>query len=380
MKYFIAYFCLLALLESTIVTGLSCIKCGDDGKCQNNATEILTVCGNEEMTCMLKSESDDDGHTYDVKDCYNAPEHLKMVGCLKISSDMPGGENEHICLCAKDGCNEKMCPKERCDCAFADPDNCIHIDPSATPISCRHCEGEDCRDGKNGEYKPCTSGESSCIYVNAKVANNTIISRACFYEETGARLRGCVEVEEGDSFKGEICYCDTDDCNQQTCDNRFCDCAYSDPNKCIQRYNPNDPNVIQCKVCSGASCEDGENAKSEPCLLGEKSCLYGKTTIEYSPENMTTIISRSCAFTENNNIAMNGCIQVKEVRDVLNEPGFVGDYCYCDKDDCNKATCDPTQCSCAYADSNNCKGNGAEKNTLGIASFFILTSLAFLIV
>jgi len=224
---------------SAIVTGLSCIKCGDDGKCRNNATETLTVCPNEEMTCMLKSESDDDGHTYDVKDCYTALEHLKMVGCLKISSDMPGGENEHICLCAKDGCNEKMCPKERCDCAFADPDNCIHIDPSATPISCRHCEGEDCRDGKNGEYKPCTRGESSCMYVNAQVANNNIISRACYYEETGARVRGCVEVEEGDSFKGEICYCDTDDCNQQTCDNRFCDCPYSDPNNCIKHYEPN---------------------------------------------------------------------------------------------------------------------------------------------
>jgi len=330
---------------------------------------------------MLKSEREEQ-FTYDVKGCYNAPEHLKMVGCLKISSDMPGGEDDHICVCDKEGCNEKMCPIERCDCAFADPNDCIHVDDSAPPISCRHCEGDACLDGKNGELKECTQGESSCIYVNAKVNNATIISRACYYETTGSRLRGCLQVEEGDSFNGQLCYCDTDDCNVQTCDHRFCDCPYSDPTTCIQHYQPTDPNIVHCKVCSGEGCEDGENAKSEPCVLGAKSCLYGKTTIEYSPENMTTILSRSCAYTEMNNVAMNGCIQVKEVKDELGEPGFIGDYCFCGGDDCNKATCDQTQCSCAYADPNNCKGNpdnGAEKNTLRIASFFILTSLAFLI-
>ena len=57
--------------------------------------------------------------------------------------------------------------------------------------------------------------------MHFSVKNNTIISRACFYEADGARIRGCVQVEEGDDFTGEICYCDTDDCNQQTCDHRY---------------------------------------------------------------------------------------------------------------------------------------------------------------
>ena len=105
---------------------------------------------------------------------------------------------------------------------------------SAPPISCRHCEGDDCIDGKKGELKPCTAGESSCIFMNAKgtkfysclfiflfsnfsticftVNNQTIISRSCFYEANGARLQGCVQTEAGDSFSGEICYCNTDDC------------------------------------------------------------------------------------------------------------------------------------------------------------------------
>jgi len=237
---------------SATVAGLQCYKCGDDGKCQNNATESLITCANEEMTCMLKSQHEEQ-YVIDVKDCYNAPDHLKMVGCLKITSDMPGGEDEHICLCDKDGCNEKMCPRERCDCAFADPNNCIHVDDSAPPISCRHCEGEDCRDGKNGELKECTQGESACIYVNAQVKNNTIISRACFYEADGARIRGCVQVEEGDDFTGEVCYCDTDDCNQQTCDHRDCDCAYSNPKDCIHHYKPTGTSLKSPNVTSSTS-------------------------------------------------------------------------------------------------------------------------------
>ena len=39
---------------------------------------------------MLKSQHEEQ-YVIDVKDCYNAPDHLKMVGCLKITSDMPGG-------------------------------------------------------------------------------------------------------------------------------------------------------------------------------------------------------------------------------------------------------------------------------------------------
>ena len=50
----------------------------------------FAACANEEMTCMLKSQHEEQ-YVIDVKDCYNAPDHLKMVGCLKITSDMPGG-------------------------------------------------------------------------------------------------------------------------------------------------------------------------------------------------------------------------------------------------------------------------------------------------
>jgi len=367
-------------IDPPSTSGLKCIQCGEDGKCQNNATETLVDCAENELTCLLTSYHEEQ-FIYQMKKCYDTGEHLKYVGCLKITSDMPGGEDEHMCLCDTEGCNKEKCPTERCDCGFADPDNCISVDPDAPPISCRHCEGDACADGKTGELKPCTSGESSCLYVNAKVNNKTMISRSCYYEVTGARLQGCVQVEEGDSFSGELCYCNTDDCNVETCDHRFCDCPYSDPNTCIHHYQPDDPNVIKCKVCVGDTCEDGESAKSEPCTMGEKSCLFGNTTIEYSPGNTTTIITRSCAFLDNvNNIAMSGCVQVKEVKDELGAPGFIGNYCYCDGDDCNAASCDPTQCDCAYADSNNCKGNGASFLGPNSASIFILTCFAFFII
>ena len=42
-----------------------------------------------------------------------------------------------------------------------------------------------------------------------------------------------------------------------------------------------DEHIVHCKTCvgeGGDACDDGENAKSEPCIMGEKSCLYGKTT------------------------------------------------------------------------------------------------------
>jgi len=365
---------------------LSCIRCGEDGKCKNNATETLVECAENELTCMLTSEHEEQ-FIYEVKNCYSTGQDLRYVGCLKITSDMPGGEDEQMCLCDQNGCNEHHCDTKMCDCPFADPDHCIKVDPDAPPISCRHCEGDACLDGKTGELKVCTAGESSCLYMNANVNNKTIISRSCFYEANGARLQGCVQLEDGDSFSGEFCYCNTDDCNVQTCDHRFCDCPYSDPNECIKTIDPDDEHIVHCKTCvgeGGDACDDGENVKSEPCIMGEKSCLYGKTTIEYSPDNVTTIITRSCAFYEDNshnlnNIAVNGCVKVKEVKDELGEPGFVGDYCYCDGDNCNAATCDPLQCDCVYADSNNCRGNGAARNNLG-ALFFILTCFASFIV
>ena len=42
-----------------------------------------------------------------------------------------------------------------------------------------------------------------------------------------------------------------------------------------------DEHIVHCKTCvgeGGDACDDGENVKSEPCIMGEKSCLYGKTT------------------------------------------------------------------------------------------------------
>merc|ERR1711971_1396076 len=342
MKLLIFLSILLTLCS--VSNGLKCIRCGEDGKCENNATETLVECAENELTCMLTSKHDEQFIDH-VKNCYSTGQNLKYVGCLKITADLPGGEDELMCLCDSEGCNEKGCDTAMCDCPFADPDHCIKVDPDAPPISCRHCEGDECIDGKKGELKPCTAGESSCIFMNAKVNNQTIISRSCFYEANGARLQGCVQTEAGNSFSGEICYCNTDDCNVQTCDHRFCDCPYSDPNECIKTIDPD---------------------------------------VEYSPENVTTIITRSCAFYEDNshnlnNIAVSGCVKVKEVKDDLNEPSFVGDYCYCDGENCNAATCDPLQCDCVYADSNNCRGNGAARNNLG-ALFFILTCFASFIV
>ena len=55
---------------------------------------------------------------------------------------------------------------------------------------------------------------------------------------SGAKLRGCVQVKEGDQVTGDFCYCDSDDCNVQTCDPKDCDCPYSDPNDCDQHLKP----------------------------------------------------------------------------------------------------------------------------------------------
>ena len=34
-----------------------------------------------------------------------------------------------MCLCDQNGCNEHHCDTKMCDCAFADPDHCIKVDP-----------------------------------------------------------------------------------------------------------------------------------------------------------------------------------------------------------------------------------------------------------
>ena len=69
---------------------MSCIRCGEDGKCKNNATETLVECAENELTCMLTSEHEEQ-FIYEVKNCYSTGQNLKYVGCLKITADLPGG-------------------------------------------------------------------------------------------------------------------------------------------------------------------------------------------------------------------------------------------------------------------------------------------------
>ena len=69
---------------------MSCIRCGEDGKCKNGTTETLVECAENELTCMLTSEHEEQ-FIYEVKNCYSTGQNLKYVGCLKITSDMPGG-------------------------------------------------------------------------------------------------------------------------------------------------------------------------------------------------------------------------------------------------------------------------------------------------
>ena len=58
-----------------------------------------------------------------------------------------------------------------------------------------------------------------------------------------------------------------------------------------------DPGIIKCKVCSGEGCEDGENAKTESCVLGEKSCLYGKTTSKATDKCFYSFVILWCKIT-----------------------------------------------------------------------------------
>ena len=39
-----------------------------------------------------------------------------------------------MCLCDQNGCNEHHCDTKMCDCAFADPDHCIKVDPDGKLI------------------------------------------------------------------------------------------------------------------------------------------------------------------------------------------------------------------------------------------------------
>ena len=43
-------------------------------------------------------------------------------------------EDEQMCLCDQNGCNEHHCDTKMCDCPFADPDHCIKVDPDGELI------------------------------------------------------------------------------------------------------------------------------------------------------------------------------------------------------------------------------------------------------
>lgn len=112
-------------------------------------------------------------------------------------------------------------------------------------------------------------------------------------------FRGCIEAnprKEGQVSIEDFCFCDVRECNKEMCDLLDCDCPFSDPDDCTQFIKPDgtnmnnlllqkkffylflDPTILHCKVCSGKDCEDGESAESKPCIMGEKSCFYGRTS------------------------------------------------------------------------------------------------------
>ena len=78
------------------VFAIKCYRCGEDGLCINGTEEKLVDCKNgdyEFSSCQISKSLVGDVKV-DIKDCFkldgDAP-HLEYAGCLKITSDIPGG-------------------------------------------------------------------------------------------------------------------------------------------------------------------------------------------------------------------------------------------------------------------------------------------------
>jgi len=218
-------------------------------------------------------------------------------------------------------------------------------------LRCTTC-GDDgvCKPGVEEKNVECKADQLSCFISLTKLENGSFVDvKGCL--DQGApqvtELRGCVHITGKENLDGEYCFCDFDECNAHRCNTDFCSCGFSDPMHC---RNITEGSYIQCRTCEGPSCENGENADLKKCDHGEGSCFYGRVQ---TPDRHEVEIMRGCgdAF---HGAKLEGCFDLK---------GFAGSdftmdgqFCFCDKDDCNKQSCDPTNCDCVYADQNSCNG------------------------
>lgn len=94
----LTFFLLLSLASSGLA--LKCHTCGTDGVCRNGTEEKSIPCGDHELSCMLGSKVEEQ-YRWDVKGCFSgaawnvtASADMKFSGCVKVTSDMPGGVRE----------------------------------------------------------------------------------------------------------------------------------------------------------------------------------------------------------------------------------------------------------------------------------------------
>lgn len=77
---------------------MNCTKCGDDGICRDGVEEKSISCQEHELSCMY-SLFVEEAARIPVKNCFpgftsntsGVVGHEKFQGCIKITSDMPGG-------------------------------------------------------------------------------------------------------------------------------------------------------------------------------------------------------------------------------------------------------------------------------------------------
>ena len=70
------------------------------------------------------------------------------------------------------------------------------------------------------------------------VGDHVDIIRGCGEMYHGAIVEGCFDLKgwagtsTSGSMDGQMCFCDEDDCNKNTCDPTDCSCTYADKNSC----------------------------------------------------------------------------------------------------------------------------------------------------
>jgi len=138
------------------------MTCGEEGIC-DGGPEVSKECEETSQNCML-SKVKIGNETYDMKDCFVAPNGLNeaMRGCVHFSNNH--GLDDEVCFCDQDECNKNRCDDKYCDCPFSNPDECIDI-PDGPKLKCRVCAGENCN---NPALVECSRGDTSCTYQRTK--------------------------------------------------------------------------------------------------------------------------------------------------------------------------------------------------------------------